>query len=49
MFGSKKPTEFDEAQDKQLQQLMANQKVLIKNNAFFIEQRLPFTRTKVKM
>ena len=38
MFGKKKPTEFDEAQDKQLKQLMANQKVLISNNAYFIEQ-----------
>jgi len=37
MFGSKKPTEFDAAQDKQLQQLMANQKVLIQNNAYFID------------
>ena len=38
LFGKKKPTEFDEAQDKQLQQLMANQKVLITNNSYFIKQ-----------
>lgn len=38
VWGKKSPTEFDEAQDKQLQQLMTNQTVLIKNNAYFIEQ-----------
>jgi hypothetical protein len=38
VWGKKKPTEFDQAQDKQLKQLMANQKVLINNNAHFIKQ-----------
>jgi hypothetical protein len=42
---SKKPTEFDSAQDKQLEQLWAwinklnkNQQILIKNNNNFIKQ-----------
>lgn len=34
----KKPTEFDKAQDKQLQQLMKNQKVLVPNNNYLIKQ-----------
>lgn len=38
MFGSKKPTEFDQAQDLQLKQLMKNQKVLIPNNNYLIKQ-----------
>lgn len=37
MFGKKKPTEFDQAQDKQLKQLMANQTVLLDNNKYWIK------------
>lgn len=33
----KKPTEFDQAQDKQLRQLMANQKVLLENNKYWLK------------
>lgn len=32
LFGKKKPTEFDEDQNKQLQALAKNQAILIKNN-----------------
>lgn len=46
LFGKKKPTEFDEVQDKQLKQLMANQtwilkqlEVLIPNNNVNIQKR----------
>lgn len=38
MFGSKKPTESDVAQDRQLKQLMKNQKVLIPNNNYLVKQ-----------
>jgi len=34
----KKPTVFDKRQDKQLQQLMANQRVLVPNNNYLIKQ-----------
>jgi len=37
MFG-KKESIFDQNQNKQLEQLMKNQKVLITNNSWFIEQ-----------
>ena len=36
VFGRKKPTIFDEKQDKALKALVANQAILIKNNAGFI-------------
>jgi len=36
MFG-KKESIFDQDQNKQLQQLMKNQAILIKNNSYFIE------------
>jgi len=37
VFGKKKPTIFDEAQNKQLQALVQNQAILIKNNNQFLK------------
>lgn len=37
VFGKKKPSIFDAAQDRQLKQLMANQKVLLENNVYWIK------------
>lgn len=42
VFGKKKPTIFDEEQNKQLQTLVNNQAVLVKNNNTFVKENKNF-------